>query len=584
MSNRSTNTIAIILLGFLFVISIFSVMGDSLTFDEKAHLPAGYSYVKKLDMRLNPEHPPLIKSLSGVPLLFMKNINFPADSPSWKNKTNAQWSFGNEFLYESNNPAEKMIFWGRFSMIIILLLLGYCIFKITQKKFGNKAGLISLALFAFSPTFIAHGRLVTTDIGGAFGIFIATYFFVKFLKNNTRKNLIISGIILGIAQLLKFTSAFLIPFFIIIGFFWWWVKKEKLFAIMKRTILVFVIAFLVIGAVYQIHIWNYPQQKQIHDIINISNKYNFEPLLKNTLVWMANKSIFRQYAHYFTGVSFIAKRVIGGNTTYFLGEISASGWPLYFPLVYLVKVPLSFHLFTLIALGYGILKTIKSDTKKNLSLFKSWVKNNLFVFSALIFVIYYWISSLNSALNIGIRHLLPIFPFIFFLVGSYVSKWIKSPERKWKYYLVIGLILFQAFSVIKVYPHFLSYFNEAIGGPNKGHKYTVGSNLDWGQDLRRLKNWTEEENIDKIYIDYFGGSDINYYFSNESFEGWWGTRNPEELPDGSYLAVSTTFLKQGQGKPSPTFDGDTGYYNWLKKYEPIKKIGNSIFIFKINKN
>src|SRR6056297_232530 len=584
MSNRTTNIIAIILLGFLFTISAFSMAGDSLTFDEKAHLPAGYSYVKKLDMRLNPEHPPIIKDLAGIPLLFMDNVNFPSDSSSWQEKTNAQWSFGNEFLYENNNPAKEMIFWGRFSMVLVLLLLGFFIFKVTRELFGNKAGLISIFLFSFSPTLIAHGRLVTTDIGAALGIFVSTYYFVKCLKNYSIKNLFIAGIVLGIAQLLKFTSAFLIPFFIIIGLVWWWVRKEKLSIVTKRVFFVFVIAFLLIGAVYQVHIWNYPQQKQIEDIINISSIYNFEPIVEDALVWAANKPILRQYAHYFTGVSIITKRVLGGNTTYFLGEISASGWPTYFPIVYLIKVPLAFHLFTLIALSYGVIKMIKSGTKKGLTCFKSWVKNNLFVFSALIFVLYYWVNSLNSTLNIGVRHLLPIFPFMIFLVGGNVGSWISKSKKNWKKYLVLVFIAWQAVTVIRVYPFFLTYFNELVGGPSQGYKYSVGSNLDWGQDLRRLENWTEKENINKIYIDYFGGSNISYHFSDNKFKGWWGTRDPKELSDNSYLAVSATFLKQGQGNPSPAYDGETGYYNWLNNHELVNKIGNSIFVYKIDKD
>ena len=586
MSNRTTNILATILLVFLFVISVFSMMGDSLTFDEKAHLPAGYSYVKKLDMRLNPEHPPIIKSLSGIPLLFMDNINFPSDSPSWQEKVNGQWSFGNEFLYESNNPAEKMIFWGRFPMVLVLLLLGYYIFKVTRELFGNKAGIISLLFFSFSPTFIAHGRLVTTDIGAALGIFIAIYYFVKMLKNYSTKNLVIAGFALGIAQLLKFTSVFLVPFFVIIGLFWWWAREEKLMIIAKRVFIVFVIAFLLIGAVYQIHIRNYPHEKQISDLQTHQELYplplaSLRATAEPAIRWMAKTPYFRQYAYYLTGVSIVTARTGGGNTTYFLGEVSASGWPHYFPFVYLIKLPLAFHLLTLLALIYGFSRIKKPYFEKTCARFKNWIKNNLFVFTALSFITIYWLSSLNSPLNIGVRHLLPIFPLIFTLVAGNTSRWLKDSNLK--KYLVGALILWQVVTVIKVYPHFISYFNELVGGPSQGYKYTIGSNVDWGQDLIRLKEWTEKENIDTIYIDYFGGSSIDYHFSEEKLERWWGSRDPKELPDNSYLAISVTFLKQGQGKATPDYDGETGYYRWLEKYDPIKKIGHSIFVYKIDK-
>lgn len=143
-------------------------------------------------------------------------------------------------------------------------------------------------------------------------------------------------------------------------------------------------------------------------------------------------------------------------------------------------------------------------------------------------------------------------------------------------------MLWQAFTVIAIYPYFLTYFNEIVGRPDQGYHYTVNSNLDWGQDLRRLTKWVDEKGIDKIYVDYFGGADVQYYLK-EKFSPWWGTRNPQELPSGSYLAVSVSFLQGGRGKPVPGFNQDHSYYLWLDNYEPIAKIGNSIFVYKIAK-
>ena len=167
MSNRKTNPeyyksfgfkygasiIAALLLIFVFFAAIFSMKDDSLTMDEMAHLPAGFSYLTQKDMRLNPEHPPLIKDLAAIPLLFIKNIKFPSEIDAWQKDINGQWDFGFRFLYETGNPADKMIFWGRIPMILILILLGFYIFKWTKELYGNRAALIALFLFSFSPTF-----------------------------------------------------------------------------------------------------------------------------------------------------------------------------------------------------------------------------------------------------------------------------------------------------------------------------------------------------------------------------------------------------------------------------------------------
>lgn len=111
MSNQKTKIIATLLLIFVFLVAIFSIKDDSLTMDELAHLPAGYSYLTQKDMRLNPEHPPLIKDLAAIPLLFIKGIKFPSEIKAWKEDINGQWNFGSYFLYKMGNPADKMIFW-----------------------------------------------------------------------------------------------------------------------------------------------------------------------------------------------------------------------------------------------------------------------------------------------------------------------------------------------------------------------------------------------------------------------------------------------------------------------------------------
>ena len=129
MSNRNTNIIAAALLLIMFLAAVTSMRNDSLTMDELAHLPAGYSYLTQKDMRLNPEHPPLIKDLAAVPLLFIKGINFPSDVSFWKDDVNGQWGFGWYFLFQSQNPADQMIFWGRIPMILIMIVLGFYLFK-----------------------------------------------------------------------------------------------------------------------------------------------------------------------------------------------------------------------------------------------------------------------------------------------------------------------------------------------------------------------------------------------------------------------------------------------------------------------
>jgi hypothetical protein len=162
-----------------------------------------------------------------------------------------------------------------------------------------------------------------------------------------------------------------------------------------------------------------------------------------------------------------------------------------------------------------------------------------------------------------------------------VASWIKEPFLKLKQALIAILMLWQVFSIASIYPHFLAYFNELTGGPDKGYIYVVDSNLDWGQELKRLNQWVNQKGIDKIYLDYFGGADPNYYLKDK-YNGWWCERPSSELPKGSYLAVSATFLQNGRGKPVSNFSQTKNCYKWLDDYQPVEKIGYSIFIFQKN--
>lgn len=579
MSKKITNIIALSLLLFMFCMAVFSMKDDSLTMDEVAHLPAGYSYLTQKDMRLNPEHPPLIKDLAALPLLFIKGINFPSEIKAWKEDVNGQWDFGYHFLYHSKNPADKMIFWARIPMILILVLLGFYIFKWARELFGERAALFGLFLFTFSPTFLAHGRLVTTDVGAAAGSFIATYYFLKALKRPSRKNIILAGIFFGLAELCKFSVILLVPFFLILALVWWLIKSGRFKETLKILILVFIIGFLLIWPIYQYHVWNYPPSRQARDTEFLQGSTPY-PVIRKILVKSSSIPILRPLAEYFLGLALVFQRVSGGNTTYFLGEVSAAGWKNYFPTVYLIKIPLAFHILTLIALLWAAWSIKRPLWKRTIRRTREWIKNHFPEFSMLLFIAIYWAASLRANLNIGVRHLLPVFPFTIVLVAAGVDKFLKEPFLKLRYLLVGGLILWQFFSVISIYPHFLAYFNEIIGGPNNGYIYAVDSNLDWGQDLKRLKSWVDKNKIDKIYVDYFGGADAKYYLK-EKYIRWWGTRDKSEFPRGNYLAVSATFLQGGRGEPVPGFDQLSGFYHWLDKYKPVKKIGYSIFVYYI---
>jgi len=593
MSHRLANYLAVGFLIFIFTICLFSISNESLTMDELAHLPAGYSYLVKQDMRLNPEHPPLIKDLAGIPLLFIKGINFPEEIKPWQDDVNGQWDFGNRFLFWSDNPADKMIFWARIPMILILVIGGLYVFLFAKEFFGPKVGLLALFLYSFSPTLLAHGRLVTTDVGIAVGVLISFYYFLRALREPTKKNIFFAGIGFGLALLLKFTAVFLMPCFIFLTVFWAILKgleaKEKKgkiildYALMLFSI--FFIAGLFLWPVYAFHVLKYPPERQARDIEFVLSSHPVQ-LIEKILPPLAYSALLRPYAQYLYGLAMVFQRGVGGNTTYFMGEISASGWKTYFPVIYLIKETLVFHLLTGLAVLSSLWLLLKEFLKKGglngfSQKFIALCHNYFPEISLSSFIVLYWGLTLASNLNIGVRHLIPVIPLTMILVARFVIKnLLKEPYLKVRYGLLAVLLLWQAVSVVSVYPHFIAYFNELIGGSKNGYLYAADSNLDWGQDVKRLKKWVDEQGIDKIYMDVFGGTDARYYFK-EKFRQWCGTCNPNDLEKGSYLAVSATFFDGGRGQPVSGFTEDYGYYHWLDNQELVTTIGHSIFVYRI---
>ncbi|HDY72939.1 MAG TPA: glycosyltransferase family 39 protein [bacterium] len=587
--NKLPPILAIILITIMLVLSVISLRQESAIMDEVAHIPAGYSYLTQRDYRLNPEHPPLLKDLSAIPLLFIKNINFPDQLYSWTTKVNGQWDFGFNFLYNSGNDADKIIFLSRLPMLLLLIALGFFIWRWTKKLYGKWPALLAIFLFALAPTFIAHGRYVTTDVGAAFGFFAAIYFFIKWLQESNKKNLILAGIFFGIAQLIKFSLFLLFPYFgllLLIWIFIKWQENKKFFktliAYSLKFLLILIIGYILIYPVYLFHISNYPAERQISDTDFLASHFPFKPIYK-PLVWMAEQPILRPYAQYFLGLFMVFQRATGGNTTYFLGEVTNQGWSNYFPIVYLIKTPFALHILTIISL---LFLAWQIRFKKA----KQWLKKYFVEISMLIFLIVYWTVSIKSNLNIGVRHILPIFPFVYILISGQIKRlfdYIKKLEpRPGKYLTLIGwnvliitcLVLY-GLSSLSIFPYYLTHFNELVGGSENGYKYVTDSNLDWGQDLKRLAKWVDEQKIEKIKVDYFGGATVEYYLGDK-YQEWHGDWDSTGLK--GWLAVSATFLQQGRAIPTKGWQQPTDYYMWLNQYEPVKVIGNSIFVFYID--
>ena len=539
-----SNQVALAIIAVATVLAIASVWNDSVIVDEVPHIGAGYSYLVKRDMRLNPEHPPLAKDLAAIPLLFLNLKQDAFNTKAWLTDINGQWEFGRALIFGSGNNADLITRAAKMPMLLFFIGSAWIIFVWTRNLYGDKAALIALILFCFSPTILAHSRFVTTDMPALFGVLSATYFFLAYLKAPSRNKFVLAALFFGIALLLKFSTVLLVPFFLIIGIFKWR-------SFLKIILMVACGFIFVVGPVYQLQITNYPPARQYADTANLlaSNTNPLKPLV----VWASDKPIIRAYAQYGLGLLMVTQRATGGNQVYYRGEtyITSAGHG-YFPFVYLIKEPLAWLALLATAIAVAIAKSVKRKAQINFE-----------EIAMLLWLLIYWGISIKSNLNIGVRHLLPVYPFMIMLVSGQAIKLYSYKAVK----LAVPILLaWYIFANLRVFPYYLTYFNELAGGPSGGHNYVVDSNLDWGQDLKRLAMWTRKNKIENLQLDYFGWADQAYYLGNNFI---WLTSKQRPAP--GYFAVSATYLMNN-------IHGD---YGWLADKTPATIIGNSIFVYKI---
>ena len=595
-----------LILAAVFGLMVSVSLQESAIMDELAHIPAGYGYLKYFDYRLNPEHPPLVKMLAALPLAFM-DLKFPTESSSWQDDVNGQWITGTKFLYESGNNADQIINWARVGPILLTLVLTFFTYFLAKELLGSKWAFLPTLMVAFSPTVLAQGHYVTTDIGAALGFLAATYYFIRFLNYSSKRNLWLAGIAFGFAQLLKFSAVLLVPYFILLVLIFDGAKiyeliKRKREIIQKslktlgtslgRLFLIFLIGVALIYPFYLLTTLNYPPERQLRDTAFTLDSFASGPTpageickpfrcIADATIWASDKPLVRPLAEYLLGILMVLQRSAGGNTVYFLGEVSADAGPLYFPVVYALKEPIPVLALIFAALAFSLYQIGKSISRRTASL-TNYLGTHSAEFALLIFILIYGLYSVTSPLNIGVRHLLPIMPPLYLLTVSSLKNWVMTDKSRRKTGFVLIMVAWLMVEAAISYPFYLSYFNE-FAGTNNGWRYVTDSNYDWGQDLKRLKEFSDKESVDKIAIDYFGGGSPTYYLGDRT-ESWQSAKGNPLESNIEWLAVSINTIQGAKGRAAPDFQRNPeDEYQWLKNpYEPYAAAGKSIFIYKLD--
>jgi 4-amino-4-deoxy-L-arabinose transferase-like glycosyltransferase len=540
-----------------------AISHKSITNDEAVHIPAGYYHLVAGNYQLNPEHPPLVKMWAAIPLLFIQ-----PDEPQVTVRESRDFSQGSadveqQFWYTNQNQFLSMAFWPRVMMIPLTIALGIVIFLFTRTLSNSIAALLAVLLYSIEPTVLAHGRVVHTDIPAALGYLLFVFALFRYHGLPTRRNTILLGVVTAVALLTKYSLIMLVPLLVLYACTRAWSFRRnstQLKSLLGHSAAVIILVVLIINAVY---FFRHDQLNgaDIEWLTSASGTYS------GAVVSAVNALSYVIPTQYLFGVTKVAIHNHYGHPAYLLGQYSNAGWRYYFPVAFALKTTLPFLMVSLLALAWAIFQVV---TRRKIQLL--WLLVPFLVYLAV---------SVSSSINIGIRHFLPAFPFLFMLAGIGMVETMKSSRRKLGVALIVVMIAWMCVEAIRVFPNYTPYMNQLAVGPH--WKYLSDSNIEWGDDVNSLAAYLRNRGETRVRAALSGG-----WFTLPLYGVDYVSLAPpaERTVDTRYVAIGASFLN-GSTVPSFEINGrlinDTERVNFFESYRnrtPEAVFGGEIYLFR----
>jgi 4-amino-4-deoxy-L-arabinose transferase-like glycosyltransferase len=520
-------------------LAITSVRLDSATADEGAHIAAGVIKLRHGWLSFFPEQPPLMNVISALPLgSFTMNDAWRANL-----HTRGHWAAGHALLYESGNDAYRLLFLARLPTIALFLALCFTVYLFVAAETHSRTwGLVAFALTGFCPNLLAHGRLATVDAGMTAFAFISFALVIRLLQRRHRLTGAkavglgsLAGFFAMCAILSKTSGVLLVPFFALV---------VALHAWRRRSWRPFVLPLLaaIVAAVATLYAVTFALASDAW----LAAQYGGTPRI--LVPWL-------QYQSHVDAIRFWFQSG-HEHPQFLLGDFSRQGWPHFYLVAFLLKTPLAaLLLFAFAAAAAVRRRSFAADV-------------------SLLFVVLFFAVSATSRIALGLRYVLPVYPFLYAATAILLSRLVIDRKRA---LLVAALVAWFCISSIVAWPSYVSYFNELIGGHRNADRFLIDSNLDWGQDLRRLGLWIDANGVDFIRVDYFGAGDIRYELGDRAER--WAAPRPEPLPPG-WFAVSRHFYRASFDPRESPVDYDS--YLEASGAEYVATVGGSIDVYRVD--
>jgi hypothetical protein len=543
---------------------------ESVTVDEVAHIGAGVSYLQRLDMRMNEEHPPLPKALAAIPLV-LRGVHADYSHVSWTfsnkmfNAFLGEWVFGHWVIMRWNDPHATLL-WARVPMLLLTLLLGLAIYVDGSRLGDSWGGLLCLCAYVSMPAFLAFGPLVITDIAIALFWVLAVWQLPEMWHSPSRWTVIKFGLALAGAFLSKFSSGLLFFVFVAVALSLRWrgvpeqpKDKAALRAWRRRAwrnmAKATSWAALFVYVVYFVLSWNEPT-----DSFNIIPHFPASPLLRRLLMplW--------KYLRGLLGFAFSA----ASRPTYILGQAYSHGVWFYFPVLFVLKSPLAFLLLLLLAVAIAIFLKRRSGGQPSGQLSAIPSGMELHWRAVWVSLVVFVTACMLNRLDISIRHFsvalavvtLLLAPLPRMLESLQRSNWRGARAGKW---VTIGLAAASLVTAVRAYPNYFPFLNVlSIGRP--AYLLVNDSNLDWNQSLPEVEKFVRQHGLNQILLDEYGFSEPTVYVPEAQL---WRCQEPSPADGGRWVAVSASNIADGSN------------CLWLMQYPHEALAGGSMYAIQL---
>lgn len=540
----------------------------SATWNEPYHLLAGYGYWQRADYGVNPEHPPFAKLVGAVPLLFMHPKAPRIGRDDSKGVADKQ---GANFVYA--NDARALLLRARLADAVMGLILILLIFEVGSRMFGVGVAWIAATLAVFEPNLLAHSALVTTDLALTLFYFAAIYALWRTARQPSAIRLVGCGVMTGLALASKHSALILLPLLALMAVveITRRIKRAASEQIAPKSVLVREIRtwagrLLIIYAIAILVLWGFYGFRFIARPDGLplwSGFATYAGLLKSriapwALITAARYKLLPQ--SYLFGLIDVMIVTAGPRMAFLLGRLYPHSVWYYFPVAFVIKSTLGF--LALLILGLAVIKSWAGET---------YLKAAYLLIPPTIFMG----AALTAGTNLGVRHVLPIYPFL--ILAAAAGAWELIRRKKAWAIVVAGLVILHAASSLHSLPDYLAYSNELFGGTSNTYRNLSDSNADWGQGLLEAQQYLAQHNIKDCWFAYIGTADAAYYhlpcqmLPNPFLKGQ--DTIPPDTFHGTVLISGTNIAGSYFG------DGVMNPYEEFLHAKPIANIGGSILVF-----